>query len=259
MATSTEETKLCYVRISDIPKKTQRMLMPISGYGKMKVASLEEAVLPLVSILPKIQNYVYIAKARCEPVPADGLSKDESASIILYSMDWEPHKECLYIVLNEALHAEDRIKLKPWFSYLNLILGALFRLPSSQRAIYRGVKMDLSKEYSKGKKFIWWGFSSCASCVEVLENNQFLGKTGPRTLFTIDCFSGKDITRHSYSRSENEHLLLPAREFQVIDSIELVSGLHVIQLNEIKSSITLLEQVIIDSETNKLSSGKIRK
>jgi hypothetical protein len=119
--------------------------------------------------------------------------------------------------------------------------------------------MDLSKEYSKGKKFIWWGFSSCASCVEVLENNQFLGKTGPRTLFTIDCFSGKDITRHSYSRSENEHLLLPAREFQVIDSIELVSGLHVIQLNEIKSSITLLEQVIIDSETNKLSSGKIRK
>lgn len=259
MAESTKASLQSYVRMSDIVKEHKRMLMPISGYEKMPLVSLEETVAPLVSILPRVQDYVYIAKARCDPVPADGLTRDESASIVLYSMEWEPVEECLYFVLNATLRAEDRRKLKPWFTYLRLILGALNRLPSSQRTVYRGVKMDLSEQYPKGKKFIWWGFSSCASSIEVLENDQFLGKTGTRTLFTIDCNSGKDIRRHSYYQSEEEFLLVPAGQFQVISCLELAHGLHMIQLEEIKSPITLLEPVIIDSDTKKFSLGKIRK
>ena len=102
-------------------------------------------------------------------------SCDESASIMLYSMEWEPYQKCLYFVLNATLRAADRRKLPVWFLYLRLILTALSRLPSVSRTIYRGIKLDLLKDYSKNKKFVWWGFSSCTRSVEVLESDQFLG------------------------------------------------------------------------------------
>jgi hypothetical protein len=259
MAASMETTSRSYVRMSDIVKEPKRMLMPIYGYEKMPLLPLEEAVLPLVSILPHIQMYVHVAKERCDDKPANGLTKDQSASIMLYTMEWEPQEQCLYFVLNETFRAEDRRKLKPWFSYLKLVLTALSLLPSSSRSIYRGVKKDLSEAYPKGKIFIWWGFSSCASCVEVLENEQFLGKTGTRTLFTIECLSGKDISQHSYYRSEEELLLLPARQFQVISCLEPAAGLHLIQLKEIKSSIPLLESESVTTDTEEPSSGKIKR
>ncbi|CAF1367369.1 unnamed protein product [Adineta steineri] len=61
------------------------------------------------------------------------------------------------------------------------------------QTIYRGVEMDLSAQYPQGQIFTWWGFSSCTNSVQVLQSEQFLGKTGDRTLFSIDCESGKNI------------------------------------------------------------------
>jgi hypothetical protein len=256
MATGEHISPQQYVRVSDIANEPQKMLMPIRGYEKMPLVSLEEAVVPLTSILPAIQDYVYIAKQRCEPVPADGLTQDESASVMLYSMEWEPHGECVYFVLNETLRTEDRRKLKPWFPYLKLILTALSRLPSSRSFGYRGVNMDLSKEYPAGKTFVWWGFSSCTLSMGILENEQFLGTTGERTMFTIDCDSGKDISRHSYYQSEKEFLLPPARHFTVESSLQPAHGLHMIQLKETQSPISLLQLVENDSNSGKSSSSK---
>ena len=241
MATDENPIARLYNRTSDIVNEPIRMLMPIAGHEKMPLVSLEESVISLVDTLPRIQYYVSIAKKLCEPKPADGLTQDQSASIILYTMEWEPYTECLYVVLNSALRAENRGKLKPWFSYLKLILTALSRLPSSQRTVYRGVKKDLSEEYSIDKIFVWWGFSSSTLSVGVLNNEQFLGKAGERTLFTIKCFSGKDISQHSYFQKESEILLLPARQFQVTSRLQLSYRLHMIQLEEIKSDIPLLE------------------
>jgi hypothetical protein len=255
MATGGDANAQRYVRVSDIAKEPQKMLMPIRGYEKMPLVSLEEAVIPLVSILPEVQDYAYVAKERCEPVPADGLSRDESASIMLYSMEWEPHDECLYFVLNATLRAEDRRKLKPWFSYLKLLLTALSQLPITRNFVYRGVNMDLSQQYPIGKTFVWWGFSSCTSSIGVLENEQFLGKTGKRTMFTIDCESGKDISHHSYYQSEKEILLLAARQFTVESSLQPAPGLHMIQLKETQSPISLLQPVTNDSNSKKTSTG----
>ncbi|CAF1201348.1 unnamed protein product [Rotaria sordida] len=247
MATGGDATAQQFARVSDIAKEPQKMLMPIRGYEKMPLVPLEEAITPLVSILPEVQDYAYVAKQRCEPVPADGLTQDQSASIILYTMEWEPHEECLYFALNATLRAEDRRKLKPWFSYLKLILTALKQLRSTRHFVYRGVKMNLIKQYPLGKTFVWWGFSSCASKMGVLENEQFLGKTGDRTMFTIDCESGKDISRHSYYQSEDEILLLPARQFEVISCLQPAPGLNMIQLKETQSPISLLQPVTNDS------------
>jgi hypothetical protein len=259
MAASTKATPQSYTRMSDIVKEPNKMLMPIHGYEDMPILPLEKTVLPLVTILPRVQIYVHVAKERCGSEPADGLTLDQSASIMLYTMEWEPQEQCLYFVLNATLRSEDRRKLKPWFSYLKLIFSALSRLPSSQQTLYRGVKMDLSKEHPRGKTFIWWGFSSCASCIEVLENDQFLGKTGTRTFYVIKCNSSKDISRHSYYRSEEEFLLLPARQFQVISCLEPASGLHIIQLKEIESPFPLLGSIGTNLHANKLSSGECEK
>ncbi|CAF1495820.1 unnamed protein product, partial [Adineta steineri] len=247
MATGGNADEQQYARVSDIVREPQRMRMPIRGYEETPIMPLEEAVAPLISILPKIQDYVHVAKERCESVPPDGLTQDESASIMLYSMDWEPQEACLYFALNAALRTEDRPKLKPWFSYLRLILTALEKLPSTPRSVFRGVKLNLSEKYPEGRTFIWWGFSSCTTSMGVLENEQFLGKTGERTMFTIECDSGKDISRHSYFQREKEVLLLAARQFTVVSCLQPAPGLHMIQLKETKPAITLLQPAMNQS------------
>ena len=245
MAQTTETTTHTHQRMFDIVKGPKRLLMPISGYQDMPLVSLEKAVEPLVTLLPDIQTNVEFAKLNCETTPADGLTVDESASIKLYTMESYPPEKRLYIVLNETLRKEDRRSLKPWLSYLRLILTALSRLPSSTRTVYRGVKGDLRNEYKTGERLIWWSFSSCTSSIAVLQDDQFLGTEGVRTMFAIECTTGKDISRHSYYQDELEILLIPARQFEVIGCLEPADNLHIIQLKEIfqKSIIAPLPSV----------------
>ncbi|CAF4419070.1 unnamed protein product [Rotaria magnacalcarata] len=80
------------------------------------IESLENAVNPLVSLLPDIRKHVASAKKECKNPPPDGLTLDESASIMLYSMEWKPRDKCLYVVLNDALRSEDGGKIKPWIN-----------------------------------------------------------------------------------------------------------------------------------------------
>ncbi|CAF4148412.1 unnamed protein product, partial [Adineta steineri] len=258
MATVGNIDPLKYTRVSDIVNEPLEMLMPIEGYEEMPIVPLREAVAPLLSILPKIQDYADIVKKRCRSVPPDGLTQDESASIMLYSMDWEPHEECLYFALNAALRTEDRRKLKPWFSYLKLILTALEKLPSTRCTVFRGVNLNLTNQYTEGKTFVWWGFSSCTISIEVLEKEQILGKTGERTLFTIECDSGKDIIRHSYYQKEKEVLLLPARQFIVVGCLQPAPGLRMIQLKETMPPFTLLQPVTNQSVQIQSTLGQIQ-
>jgi hypothetical protein len=138
------------------------MLTPIQGYEKKPLVSLEHAVKRIVEYVPDVMRMAYVAKMKCNNPPADSLSLDESASIMLYSMNWEPQEECLYHVLNATLRAENRRKLVPWFLFLKLIMTAFAHLPSSNcSVVYRGIKRDMRKEYPRGVTIIWWGFSSC--------------------------------------------------------------------------------------------------
>ncbi|CAF4008602.1 unnamed protein product, partial [Rotaria sordida] len=91
---ATDEITQRILRISDIDKEPQEILAPIHSYDQMPLMSLEEAVQPLVPILPAVQDYAYMAKEKCKK-PEDGLTQDESASIMLYSMGWEPLEQCL--------------------------------------------------------------------------------------------------------------------------------------------------------------------
>ncbi|CAF1353121.1 unnamed protein product [Rotaria sp. Silwood1] len=245
------------LRITDVAQEPLEFLAPISGYGKEPLVSLEQAIEPLVPILPDVQSHAYVAKQRSKK-PADGLTQDESASIMLYTMGWEPLDECLYNVLNNTLRATDRQqKLKPWYLYLRLFLNALFRLPLLPINAYRGVKLDLSKRYSEGETIVWWGFSSCTTSVSVLKSELFLGKTGARTMFTLQCQSARDIRKHSYYPAEDEVLLMAATQFKVTGNLDQ-GNLHIIQLEETRPPFPLLQPVpiVVPSSINPTPSGK---
>ena len=239
---SSSSAKNSALRFADLGTVSKRMLAPIEGYEKMPLVSLEEAVKPLVDIVPRVERNVFIVKENCEE-PVDGLTSDESASIMLYTFESIPHEDSLYVILNATLRSEQRQELKPWFLYLRLILTALARLPSRNRSVHRGVREDLRKQYPIGKSIIWWGFSSCTTSIGVLECESFFGKTGTRTLFQIECHNGKDVKNHSFVQKENEVLLLPARQFMVTSCLDAGNGLHIIQLQETEPKYPLLEPV----------------
>ncbi len=227
------------LRITDIAKEPLELLLPIAGYEEMPLVPLEQAVEKLVHLLPLVQTYAYVAKEKCKN-PTDGLTQDESASIMLYTMGWKPLDKCLYVVLNATLRAKDREQLTPWFLYLRLLLNALFRLPAISRTLFRGIKLDMVDQYVMGHTVIWWGFSSCTTVMNVLQSEQFLGKTGVRTMFAIECLNGKDIRKHSYFPSEDEILLLPATHFKVSSCLNQ-GDLHIIHLEEIRPRFPLLQ------------------
>ena len=228
-------------RFSDVATEPHTILLPIDGHEKMPLVSLEEAVEPLVLLVRDVRRRAWVVKQRCGN-PADSLTPDESAAIMLYTTEWEPTNDSLYFVLNSTLRTENRKKLKPWFLYLKLLLTALSHLPlSGGRTVYRGVRLNLRHMYPQGKTFVWWGFSSCTTSIDVLEEEQFFGKTGTRTLFTIECDGGRYIHRHSYHENENEVLLLPAIQLKVVACLNPSSDFHIIQLKEIEPTFPLLE------------------
>ena len=89
-----------------------------------------------------------------------------------------------------------------------------------------------------------------------MEHESFLGKTGERTLFTIECVSGKNIEKHSAFEKENEVLLPPGIQFKVIDCLNLNNGLYIIQLREKQTTQPLLDSFLMSNSTT-ISEGKM--
>jgi hypothetical protein len=236
------------LRFSDFTTAPQRMLPPIQGYENMPLVSLEEAVHPLTSLVPEVERMAWTVK-QSHFQGEHGLTDDESASVLLYTMEWEPREKSFYIILNKTLQEANRQLLKPWFLYLRLIMTALIKLPSdyNRLTVYRGVKLDLTAQYPKGQTVTWWGFSSCTMSVDVLNNEQFLGQNGTRTLFTIHCHSAKSIQQFSFYPEEEEVLLPPARQFQVMGCLNQGNGLQIIQLKEIQPKFPLINPVQLPS------------
>ncbi|CAF0967713.1 unnamed protein product [Didymodactylos carnosus] len=185
-------------RISDIQSEPRRTLTPIQGYQNLPLVTLEKSIEPLTDLIEDIEAMAYNAVQQTQELSAipDGFTVNESASLRLYSMEWKPGS--LYTILNRILRSEDRELQEPFFYYLKLFLTALWKLPPTGRIhVQRGIKLDLSEEYPEGKTFTWWGCSSTTQSIKMLESEKFLGKGGIRTLFNIDCSSGKIIKYHS--------------------------------------------------------------
>lgn len=225
MTTVSEGKK--FSRFLDANEEPKQTLLPITGYEKEELKSLEDAVRPISNLLHDLDTKVYVAK-RNSLNPADGLTCDQSAAIHLYTIEWEEPYDSLYILLNRTLRSSDRKALKPWFSYLKLFLTALYKLPSTKGVIWRGIRGDVYDQYEKDQ--IWWGVSSCTETMPIME--KFVGRTGVRTLFNIECFSGKAIGAHSFYKNENEIILMPGTYFQILGKWSPSENLYIIQLRE---------------------------
>jgi hypothetical protein len=204
---------------------------PIVGYAQEPLLSLADACVPLEDIVHDIFNYAATAFDSTSDVPADGLTRDESASIYLYTMEWNDGNRSLYSILNNTLKTADRKDLRPWFKYLKLFLTALVKIPyTPPQTVWRGIRQSRSDEFPQGAQVTWWAFSSTTKSLSVLENDLYLGKIGDRTLFSIETFNGRNIRAHSYFDTEEEILLLPGTYMEVQSQLTPAPALGIIHL-----------------------------
>lgn len=245
------------MRFGDALEEPGYLLMPIDGYQERPLMPLEKAIEPAKHLFGRnIDEMIHVAKERCQ-YPKDGLSSDESAAILLYTMEGGVPTDNLYYVLNNALRSEERRGLVPFFSYLKLILTALWKLPSEKCVAWRGVNGNITDNFKIGKTIVWWGFSSCTTSMNVLESSNYMNQSDVRTLFSIECMNGKIIRNHSYFKNENEILLLPAIQLQVLSKMSPAPNLHVIHLKEIEGPFPLLKPPFISVIPHVLSENNL--
>lgn len=239
------------LRFSDLPAEPRKMLPRIQDYEEMPLVTLEAAVDPLMTLVPDVGRMVSTVK-QSHITEEHNLTVDESASILLYSMEWEPRDKSFYIILNQTLQAVNRNLLRPWFLYLRLVMTALAKLPSDARRliVYRGVKVDLRAQYPTGSIIIWWGFSLCTTSLQVLNDERTLGRSGTRTMFNIECHSAKSIKSFSFYPAEEEVLLTPGCQFEVSSCLTQGEGLHIIYLKEIQPKFPLINPVPIPQSSH---------
>jgi hypothetical protein len=235
----TEESNSPFMNINN---SSNVELGPIVGYAQEPLLPLSKACAPLIDIVKNISFYVQIALDNTPELPPDGLTIDESAAIRLYTMEWEESRQSLYSMLNRTLKYSDRKQLKPYFKYMKLFITALVKLPCvPPLTIWRGVTKDISTEFPPGTSVTWWSFISCTTELTVLENNLYLGKSGNRTLFSIEAINCRTIRAHSKFTTEDEVLLLPGTQMIVQSQFMPASDLHIIHLKQIKPNEMLLE------------------
>mgnify|MGYP001079030179 FL=1 len=224
--------------INDIEGDLNRL----AGYADEPLLPLYKACAPLTNILYQLSMYIQVALDETPEIPPDDLTIDESAAIRLYTIEWDPPHPSLYLMLNRALKGGCHEQIRPYFKYMKLFLTALAKLPCvPQLTIWRGVTQNLSEEFPPGKTVIWWTFSSCTSDLLVLENNQYLGKSGGRTLFSVEAINGRTIRAHSHFVVEDEILLLPGTQMIVKSRLNPAPDLHIIHLKQLVPQQTLLQ------------------
>ena len=200
---------------------------PIYGYHSHPLLPLQEALNPIMSQILNLDRYVHIAKTSCRFPSEHGLTRDESAAIYIYTMDWGD--QSLFQGLNALLRKEDRSVLKPWFGYLKLFDTALQKLPNQRIILWRGINADITKKYKSTKELTWWNFTSCSSSLPVVR--QFLGPVS--TLLMVEAKRGKSISAYSNFPEEEEIVLGMGTRVGVMSGPLEHSSLNVIQLTEI--------------------------
>ncbi|CAF1292451.1 unnamed protein product [Rotaria sordida] len=105
-----QEKSLLMLELANANETQLTVNTPLSGYEKQPLKSLEEALKPVDHLIEDLRGHVAIAKKHCAE-STDGLTRDESASLIIFGMEWG--ETSLYKIFNAILRSEDRHKIKP--------------------------------------------------------------------------------------------------------------------------------------------------
>ncbi|CAF1509334.1 unnamed protein product [Adineta steineri] len=214
------------LRFTNVDHKPTR-LPPVYGYRTHPLLPLRQALEPILPHIIELDEFIQIAKTECHFPSEHGLTREESAAIYIYTMDWG--EQSLYRVLNGLLRINDRTVLVPWHGYLKLFDNALKKLPSQHMNVWRGVNVDISKNYKEGEELTWWNITSGSSTLKVVK--KFLGQSS--TLFLIEAKNGKLISAYSNFPEENEVILGLGTRVHVDSDPLGSSSLDVIHLVEL--------------------------
>ncbi|MFF2079265.1 ADP-ribosyltransferase domain-containing protein [Kitasatospora sp. NPDC058162] len=213
-------------------------LPAIGGVFDTPLMDFRDAVAPVAELLRGLDRHVTLShefgKRRADERAgqgagegaAGGLSADAIAALYLYTCE-----SAFYREINAVLRSPDRSRLVPYLPYLRLLFAAVSQLPVRTEPLWRGVALDLRKQYPLGRTVTWWGVSSCTSELGVAK--AFLGSRGKRTLFEVRPLRATGIQRFSAFTGEEEYILLPGTQLEVTDVRAERGGLCTVTLTEV--------------------------
>ncbi|MGW3071965.1 ADP-ribosyltransferase domain-containing protein [Kitasatospora sp. NPDC001132] len=213
--------------------KDEGLVLPaITGVFDAPPTGFREAVSPVAELLRGLDRHVSLShdfgKRRADE-GATGLSADEIAALYLYTCE-----SAFYREINAVLRSPDRSRLVPYLPYLRLLFAAVSRLPVRTAPLWRGVSLDLRRQYPLGRTVTWWGVSSCTSKLGVAQS--FLGSRGKRTLFEVRPVRAAGIQNFSAFTGEEEFILLPGTQLEVTDVRVERGGLCTVTLTELEEA-----------------------
>ncbi|MCQ6556820.1 ADP-ribosyltransferase domain-containing protein [Streptomyces sp. C10-9-1] len=228
---STMELHQLYLERLTSVRDEGHVLPAISGVFDTPLMGFEDAVAPVSEVLSGLGRHIdrshAFGKRRADET-AGGLSADAIAALYLYTCE-----SGFYRDINAVLRSADRSKVVPYLPYLRLLFSAVSGLPAHTRPLWRGVSLDLRKQYPVGRTVTWWGVSSCTSEPGVAR--AFLGSRGKRTLFEVTPTKAVGIRAFSAFTGEEEYILAPGTQLKVTDVTSERGGLCTVKLAEVEA------------------------
>lgn len=234
-------------RMGDFIEKTRELhklyLERLQGVGDEKLEEMAaiqgilggprptwaDACAPLLQLFPilklTVTKSLEFGQKAVQKGSAGSLTAEDVAALYLYTTESPVYRQ-----LNAALRDPNRKKIDPWRSYLRLVFEAFEQLPSIPGSLYRGVAKDLRAEYGKGRSVTWWGVSSCTPKLSVAKG--FLGAKGKRMLFVVEPSTARSIKVFSAFTGEEELILLPGTQLDVVAVDNAADGLCTVTLKE---------------------------
>lgn len=204
-------------------------LSPVREYENNVVVSLRVALAPIQHQIEDLDRYISWAMSVCYHPSSEKLTRDESAAIYLYTMDWGSNS--LYCLLNDALRVKDRRVLTPWNGFLKLFNNALNKLPSVAMNVWRGVNVDMAKNYREGTEVTWWTINSCSKSLKAIE--KFIKPTSKSTVLLVEGKNVKEISKYSCLPEEEEVILRLGTKLRVKCDILEQPSMNIVHLLEI--------------------------
>ncbi|MEV5969662.1 ADP-ribosyltransferase domain-containing protein [Streptomyces sp. NPDC051921] len=231
---STMELHQLYLERLTSVQDEGHVLPPVTGVFDTPLMPFEDAVAPVTAVLSGLGRHVdrsrEFGKRRADEQAGGGLSADAIAALFLYTCE-----SGFYRNINAVLRSPDRSRVVPYLPYLRLLFSAVSGLPAQHRPLWRGVGLDLRRQYPVGGTVTWWGVSSCTSELSVARS--FLGSRGKRTLFEVTPARAVGIRSFSAFTGEEEYILAPGTQLEVTDVTTERGGLCTVKLTEVDAPL----------------------
>lgn len=233
-------------------------VMSIVYSGKIERPTLEQALEKAdydsngIKLITEACNGV-TTKVVDEGTIDPGVTEHDAAAIAMYTYDFGNAEKSPYKVINKNLVGRNTAGLQKIKWMLYLLLTALRKLPRfSGKRLYRMVKsgVNLSK-CKKGERLMWSAFTSTSISRD--EARKFLSGSSSKeaisegVMFIIDDGWGYSVQKYSVFPGEEEILLEPEREFEVVSKMKNEEGYTEVCLRMLDTPI-LLPQVFGDGK-----------